>query len=144
MTQPTASAICDDIAARIRVGAPILGGNIVPAPPEGPPAGLTAWLDYGPVEMDWGLMEVSQPTITVTVATNRKGHYPGEYRTVTDAMQEVHWALRGSYVIATEAVIVDATISRAGGAQYAGIEIVAATMTLTIEMKQQNVAAGAA
>lgn len=137
MTQPTASAICDDIAARIRAGTPILNGNIVAAPPEGPPAGLMAWLDYGPVEMDWGLMEVSQPTIVVTVATNRKGHYPGEYRTVTDAIQQVHWALRGSYLVADDAVIVDVTINRAGGAQYAGTEIVAATMTVLLEMKQQ-------
>jgi hypothetical protein len=142
MTVAAPSAIRDAIVAHVKPLATSLNGRITAEPPEGPPAGLQAWLDYGPVEFEWGLMNVAMPQVVITVATNRKGHYPGEYRTVTDAVHEVWVALQGALIFADEGIVTGLTVGRAGSAVYAGTEIVAATITITLEMKQQNVAAG--
>jgi len=137
MAEPTPSAICDDMVDTLKDAIPELLNRIVYGPPEKTPQALCVWLDYGPVEIEWGLMEVCNHTITATVAVNRKGDYPGEYRVVTDYAQAVKKAMYGNYVLADEAVIVGAAVNRATGSAYAGEPdaLVAATVIFTVETK---------
>jgi len=144
MTVVAPSAIRDAIVARVSPNVPRLTNRISAEPPEAEIPALVAWVGNGPTEyLEWGLLVVSQPQYVITVAVPRKGNYPGEYRTVTDVAQEVADALQGGNVFAGEAVIASTTIDPPTEGAYAGKPVVVRRVNLTLEMKQQNVAAGA-
>lgn len=140
MAEPLPSAICEDMVTTLKAALPELQNRIVYGPPENTPVSLCVWLDYGPVEIEWGLMEVCLHTITATVAVGRNGNYPGEYQTVTDYAQLVKKAMYGNYVLADEAIIVGVSVNRATGSAYAGQQdaLVAATVIFTVETKADN------
>ncbi len=138
MASPLPSVLMDDLVSVLKAGLPDLNDRIVYGPPEQMPSALSIWIEYGPVEFEWGLMAVSLPTVSVSVGIPRKGNYPGEYRVVTDTAYMVSQALKGDLLLASEATITSMTVGRASGALYAGTEIVSCVITLGIETKQDN------
>lgn len=141
MTEPTVDALMADLVERLDEAMPELLGRITYGPPESTPMGLCIWCEYGPVVVEYGLMEVTMPAIRVIVSVNRQGDYPGEYRKVTEYAQKVHWALRPECILADEAVVTGLLINPAGGSSYAGQAdaLVTAVVDLMVETKQQSV-----
>lgn len=139
MTAVLPSAIADDLVDRLRTAFPDMGNRITYGPPESAPLALSIWVDYGPVEWDWGLMGVQSPQLAITVALPRKAQYPLEYRLVTDQTHQVVQALRGQLLLADEAPITGVSVGRAGGMNFAGVSdaLMAAVVTLAIETKQE-------
>jgi hypothetical protein len=131
------SAVMDSLVTHLQSRLDVQ--NVTWPPPDQAPAQLAIWMDYGPVTFEWGLLVVPHPQIVVTVAApSRGGNYPAHYRTVTDMAHRVAMALTGQFLIAEEATVANVEVSRAGGAQYAGTDVVAATVTVEIEMKEAN------
>jgi hypothetical protein len=144
MAEPLVIDMMDDLTDRLKYALPELYDRITFGPPEGIPTPLCIWVEYGPKELDYGLMEVATHHCRIVVSVPRQGDYPGEYRTVTAYAQQVHWALRGDApeaILADEAVITGLLVNPAGGAGYAGQPdvLVTAVVDLTIETKQQAV-----
>lgn len=144
MAEPTVSEIMDSIVSRVRTAMPDLANRITYGPPEGKPEAPSIWLTYGPVEIDWGLIEVTTPQVRANCAVPRKANYPREYRTANDLAQQVHWAMRGEWLIAGEATITGIGISEPVGVGWAGVpdQLVVAVVTLTIETKEHNTYTG--
>jgi hypothetical protein len=141
MTEPTVDALMADLVERLDEAMPELLGRITYGPPESTPMGLCIWCEYGPVVIEYSVMEVTIPSIRVIVSVNRSGDYPGEYRTVTEYAQKVHWALRPECILADEAVVVGLYINPAGGSSYANQQdaLVTCVIDVLVENKQQSV-----
>ena len=144
MTAVAPSAIADDLVTIINQTLKFT--NAMYGPPEQMPhAELSAWVDYGPVDWEWGLLGVSDPEIVITIVTPSNSHYPEEYRLVTDKAHAVVQALRnqrqpdGIVELGGEAVIVGVRQERAGRIAFAGDPgaLMACAITLRVETKQE-------
>ena len=141
MTEPTVEAMMTDLVDTLNDYMPELLGRVTWGPPESTPVSLCIWIEYGPVVVEYGLMEVATHGCRIVVAVGRQGDYPGEYRTVTAQAQKVHWALMPECILADEAVVTGLLVNPAGGSSYAGQQdaLVTAVVDITIETKQQSV-----
>jgi hypothetical protein len=141
MTHPTFDAIGEDVAATVRAVSGVR--SCAWPPPENAPAqGPACWVDVGPVGYDLGNLEIGQTTVTITVATPRKGDYPSEYRMVLTTARAIVVAFRGNIAVADEAVIVSAgVISKPVAARYGEVDptIVACTVTLIVQTEEETV-----
>ena len=143
MTAVAPSAIADDLVTIINQTLKFT--NAFYGPPEQMPhAELSAWVDYGPVDWEWGLLGVSFPTCVITIVTPSNSHYPEEYRLVTDKAHAVVQALRNSretgiVLLGGEATITGVRQERAGRIAFAGEAgaLMACAITLQVETKQE-------
>lgn len=141
MAVVTEDQIGDDVAATVRAISGVVGCSW-PPPENAPFQGPACWVDVGPISVEMGSLEVSKITVTITVATPRKGDYPNEYRQVLATARNVVIAFRQNILVADEAVLeAPGVISKPTAARYASneVNIVACTVTFTVETMVETV-----
>ena len=131
------SAIADDLVVRLQDALDPI--PVVYGPPEGAPESLLCWVRYGPVEYEWGMLPVRLPGMNVTVGIKRGGQYMTEYRFVNDTAHLVAAALAGMtndmVFLSGEAPVTGVSITEPAEVTYAGSALMAATVTLSTELK---------
>lgn len=142
MTHPDFDDIGEDVAATVRAVSGVV--SCAWPPPENAPAqGPAAWVDVGPIGYDLGNLEIGEVTVTITVATPRKGDYPNEYRLVLATARAIVVAFRGNVAVADEAIVVSAgTISKPIAAKYGdgdGNNVVACIVALVVQTEEETV-----
>lgn len=137
----TMDQIAEDVAATVRAVSGVVG-CAYPPPENAPAQGPACWVDIGPIAYDLGNLEIGQVTVTVTVATPRKGDYPNEYRLVLATARAIVVAFRANIALAGEAVIVSVgLVSKPVAARYGEVDpnITACTVTLVAETEDETV-----
>jgi hypothetical protein len=141
MAVVTEDQIGADVAATVAAIAGVRG-CAYPPPENAPAQGPACWVDLGPIEVQMGSLEVSLITVTVTVATPRKGDYPNEYRLVLATARAIVIAFRANILVAGEAALMaPGVISKPIAARYGEIDpnITACTVTVVVETMVETV-----
>ena len=138
MAEPNVAAFMADIVATIKANTDAdLGQRVVYPPTDQAPQNLVVILDYGPTTATASQFEEALHTITANVMVPIKGSYQSAYGVVTEAAQAVRKGMRGR-VLADEATVVSVVQDRARAGTYAGVDVVATTVTWTLETKDEE------
>lgn len=137
MSEPTVDAMMTDLVDTLKGQLPDLNDRILYGPPEQLPPALMIWTTYGPVDVEWGNLEVCDHAITIVCATPRKANYPKEYAAVTALAQRARWAVRTNVVLADAGVITGVGMGAATGMSFGGLQdaLVVATVNLIVTTK---------
>lgn len=136
MSEPTVSAMMLDLIATLKAEVPELGDRITYGPPNAMPAQTSAWVEYGPVGIEWGNFEVCLHQVRIVVVTPDNGSdYLSRYRLITDYAQRLRHATRMNYVLADEAVLVQVGQGATSAGKFYESPCVQAIVTLVYETK---------